>query len=297
MRMKTHNLMAGALVFLALGVAFDTRLSNALAQGSLNPPGAPAPLMKSLDQIEARTPVDPAHMPGDANYLILISQPGSYYLTTNIVGVSSKNGIGINAQDVVLDLNGFALMGTNTARSGIVIPSAQTNITVRNGVIRGWGINYNAIESSARNVRFERLSISGNTAGISASTGTVITDCIVSDSSLFGVYITGSGCVVRNNIFVRNNILNVGGDIASIVVLGARNRIEGNHVSESGPGGFGIRVSNTAGYTNNLIIQNSVAGGGPNNYSFNTNQFVGPLVTNTVSGIITNLHPWANFSF
>jgi hypothetical protein len=26
-------------------------------------------------------------------------------------------------------------------------------------------------------------------------------------------------------------------------------------------------------------------------------QIVGPLITNTVSGIITNSNPWANFSF
>jgi hypothetical protein len=42
-----------------------------LAQGSLTPPpGAPAPTMKTLDQIEARTPISSAPF--------TISAPGSY---------------------------------------------------------------------------------------------------------------------------------------------------------------------------------------------------------------------------
>ena len=95
--------------------------------------------MKSLAQIEPRTIVNSANTPGDGTSLFIISQPGSYYLTTNLVGVSGKNGINIAANCVTLDLNGFALLGGPGSSSAIYILGAQTNITVRNGTISGWG--------------------------------------------------------------------------------------------------------------------------------------------------------------
>src|SRR5215471_8280416 len=59
-------------------------LSPCLAQGSLTPPGPPAPMMRSLDQIEPRTPISSAPF--------MISQAGSYYLTTNLV---TSGGFGV----------------------------------------------------------------------------------------------------------------------------------------------------------------------------------------------------------
>ena len=115
-------------------------LPTGFAQGSLTPPGAPAPTMKSLDQIEPRTIVNAVNTPGDAGDMFVISQPGSYYLTTNLIATALKNGITITANNVTLDLNGFALNslpGTYTG-TAIEIPGIRTNLTVRNGSINGW---------------------------------------------------------------------------------------------------------------------------------------------------------------
>lgn len=66
--------------------------------------------------MEARTPVDAAHAPGNATNQFIISQPGSCYLTGNINGVSGKNGILISASGVTIDLNGFNLLVGNLYR-------------------------------------------------------------------------------------------------------------------------------------------------------------------------------------
>ena len=115
--------------------------SSLRAQGSLTPPGAPAPGMKTLSQIEPRTPVATNTTPGDSGDSFVISQPGSYYLTTNILGASGKNGISISCGNVTLDLHGFTMQGVPGSLDGIVVAGTYTNTTVRNGVVTGWGNN------------------------------------------------------------------------------------------------------------------------------------------------------------
>jgi hypothetical protein len=126
--MKTASILRLALsVFLILHPS-----AFLLAQGPLTPPGAPAPTMKTLDQLEARTPI------GTAPFTI--SASGSYYLTGNIsVGTSAANAITINADNVTLDLNGFTISSTHPTGSsaGIALTGVRKNVQMRNGIIRG----------------------------------------------------------------------------------------------------------------------------------------------------------------
>ena len=93
-------------------------------QGNLSPTGAPAPTMKRLDEVEARTIVNAANTPGNGTNTFIISAPGSYYLTGNLTGASGKHGISIQANDVTLDLNGFALIsGGGADLRGVDTPS------------------------------------------------------------------------------------------------------------------------------------------------------------------------------
>jgi hypothetical protein len=89
--------------------------------------------MKSLDQIEPRTPISYEEY--------YIGSPGSYYLTANLTGANAGNpyGIWIASDNVTIDLNGFCLQGGSGSSSGIYIYGNHTNITVRNGTITGWG--------------------------------------------------------------------------------------------------------------------------------------------------------------
>ncbi len=114
--------------------------ATAFAQGPLAPPGAPAPLMRTLSQIEARTPIGVPDAVTTATIDIL--QPGSYVLT-GPVAVAAGTAISIKADFVTLDLNGFLISSTASpaAGSGVEIFGVRKHVTVKNGNIAG-GVTY-----------------------------------------------------------------------------------------------------------------------------------------------------------
>lgn len=170
--MKNHLLLTA--------VALCTATLHAAAQGSLTPPpGAPAPVMKSLDQVEARTPLV-AGQPGvsiDSNGTITISQPGSYYLTGNrTLTAANADGIDISSSDVMLDLNGFSLRHI-TGSGGDAVSIDGSNVSVRNGTIRG-----------GTTVSGSTFTYAGWASGISANPAP---NLVVENISVLGVRIHG----------------------------------------------------------------------------------------------------------
>ena len=51
---------------------------------------------------------------------LTIDEPGSYFLSRDVTGVAGQNGIIINASDVTIDLNGFALIGVPGSLRGTI---------------------------------------------------------------------------------------------------------------------------------------------------------------------------------
>jgi hypothetical protein len=109
--------------------------------------------------------------------------------------------------------------------------------------------------------------VSNASYGISTSSNSVISDCLIADNGLGG------------------------GTISGILLRGSRNRIDNNTVLRNGP--YGIFYGFLANVTNNVITRNHVAGHTTANISMpNGNHFV--IVS--VGNLATNLNPYVNFS-
>lgn len=154
---------------------------RAAAQGSLTPPpGAPAPTMKTLAQVEPRKEVNATNTPGDATYQFIISSPGSYYLGGNLTGVAGKHGIRIGAVDVTLDLKGFSMTGTAGSLSAIHTFGGGRNLRVRDGIIREWGGDGANCQFALYPV-YENLHFYINGAdGFKAGGGAILRNCVSS---------------------------------------------------------------------------------------------------------------------
>ena len=161
----------------------------AFGQGSITPTGAPAPTMKTLAQVEPRTLVNAANTPGDSANTFIISQPGSYYLAGNLAGAAGKNGISIQANDVTLDLNGFALLGDGIGSGGgtlgINVPTTQTGIRIHNGSVRGWGGS--GVQAAAATALVHGLTLTANLAtGLTVGNGSLVRDCAATGNGTTG---------------------------------------------------------------------------------------------------------------
>jgi hypothetical protein len=324
MPLYLFRVAARALLALMLGMA-----TTAASAGPLNPPAGPvAPTYKTLGELEPRTPVGSTTTPGDSACLYRITQPGSYYLTGNIIGEAGKHGIIIAADGVTLDLNGFRLIGASDTLNGISMPQFRVNVVIRNGHVLGWGGS--GIQSRIDAGRIEGVTACSNGGwgidnAVSGTFTTHITGCEAIDNAQGGI--RGSTvslidhCVTRNNggfgisvgrasiVTGCTSALDIGGistDLGSTIrgnnIYGARtadghgiraigesNRIEDNHIAFCG--GAGIRTE--AG--NNFIVRNTARSNTPN-YNFSGTQVAGPIITGATP-IADSISPWANFAW
>jgi parallel beta-helix repeat protein len=331
--MKSHQL---CLVSLVLVSSFILRPSSLLGQGSLTPPGAPAPTMKTLSQVEPRTPI--SALP------FTVTNGGSFYLTANLVGPAGTNGITIAVSDVTLDLAGFALIGTAGSSNGISVWGTRTNLAIANGAVRAWGGDgVNALGVTGG--RYFNLSASHNGGmGLRVGDNAILKDCSARNNGGHGID-TGVNSTVSDCVAFQNTDgiwIGVGSTITSCaarenggwgIVAGSGSSISGCtthyngtgiyvnnfcHVLNNNPYGNGyagivavldhnrIEGNNVTANgwgirvsgTGNLIIRNSARANTTGQYDIGATNTVGEILDFSAGGgTVTNANPWANFSF
>jgi hypothetical protein len=148
--------------------------------------------------------------------------------------VPNGNLIEIQANNVVIDLNGFKLgglaAGTATTATGIFALDRQ-NITIRNGIIRGFQTG---------------VFLQG-----AASSGYLVENLLLEQNRSTGVAVQGTGNVIRNN-----RVVNTGGGVGTIAygiqVEGASNTVISENIV-SGTSETGTAAGIIATPTSTLI--------------------------------------------
>lgn len=242
------------------------------AQGALTPPGAPAPTMRSLDQLDGRIPISASTTPGDAGSTFIISSSGSYYLTGNVTGTSGRHGISVNADNVTIDLRGYTLTGVAGALAAINCP-ARAGLSIRDGYLLSWPAGGIAGSSLSRTMRVEgvtaetcggagitvgersvvlrcisRGNTGGATSGIAAFQRSVVSQCVAEGNGQHGFVLNGESvltdCVATNN---TGNGINL---------VAHANRVSGTLVSANG--GAGIAANGQGNAAVSCTARNNV---------------------------------------
>lgn len=212
---------------------------------------------------EPRVAVNALNCPGDVQFAFIIRQPGSYYLAENLTARAGQHGVLIAADDVSLDLNGFALRGASVGGNAIVSDAPRRGARVLRGSVVDWlgsavllagkGTSVAEVKvldcrggialdefGSTRISRCEVRDVTVPSAQ-EALRATLVESCVVS-----GIRSTGDVIAVRASTVSACDVTGVqsaggwAGGIFAEVVTGSR--VEGASGVKDGENDFGIRA-------------------------------------------------------
>ncbi len=181
--------------------------------------------------VVAQDPRTPISTP--SSWPIEITSPGSHYLTENLTGGFSQNGIVISSDNVTLDLSGFTLTGQSG--SGIVIESGVSRVVIRNGVVDSWPVDGVSGNANSSDCLFENLSVTNCATGIRAGQTTVVRNCTSSANTTFGIF-TVEGCIISDCVARENETIGIAAGEGSLVV----NCVARNNFDSLASAGVGI---------------------------------------------------------
>jgi parallel beta-helix repeat protein len=252
----------------------------------------------------------------------IITQPGSYVVTQDIIAASGPGDaiIDIQANDVKVDLNGYSIENTGAAEP-VVDASGFFDIFLTNGTLRGGSSGFQASNAAVKaRVQLENLAIKGASGhgidvsttasgssmnikaskvsnaggnGINASTGPSATVDIV-DNTVEDVT-GGDGIAVTStgSIYVGDNTLR---DIAytGVRVTGSQGAvIEDNRILNIGTGGGAEAAISIMGAGlpewGNQIRGNTLSGGGADSVGIKVGPDVnGNILSENTATMFTN---------
>jgi len=205
---------------------------------------------------------------------VKITLPGSYQLQMNIVITNAnKTAILVTADDVTIDLNGFAIIGPNVCSGDPLVcnnngtgkgidASGKQNIKVYNGTVRGMG-NAGIITGGGAIMESVRVVSNGGNGIYVNGSGTVSGNTVTGNDG-YGIYV-GNGTVSGNTVTGSggHGITVVSGTVSGNTVTGSGGHgitvvsgtVSGNTVT--GSGAYGLFLVSTAGYVNNVLFANT----------------------------------------
>lgn len=139
----------------------------------------------------------------EPGFPVTIGETGSYRLTGNLdltAEEADTNAIDIEATNVILDLNGFSIIGQGTGASGGDGVNGGSDVTVKNGTIKetDFGIRL------AGNARVEGVNVIECFLGIRVADNAVVTNNRTQGNELQGIQVQ-QGALVHGNEVVANS--------------------------------------------------------------------------------------------
>ena len=200
----------------------------------------------------------------------VISTQGVYCLTGNLAtSQTSGNAITITANNVTLDLNGWKIGGqaAGTATQAFGIYSAAVNVTVKNGIVRGFR---------------DGIILEGR--------GAVVRDMLIDQNTTVGILVDGSGAVIDHNQVVDTGGSTVAPNLAAFGIFAgygsvgatfSNNMVSG--LTATGAGNeFGIYLVGANSTVRDNVVSDTAkpTGGGT---SFGIQEAYSTAVNNSVS--------------